>query len=162
MTGTEFKRRIVIGVGIYASEFMLMRAAVRRMRLVQVVLLVSIALYAAAGERLARTVTHDPANALFHALSLISISLVGATVVMRRTLVFPAEAVLKERPDDNVAVARWRAGYTLLYLLCEALGLFGFVLRVLGFTLANVWGFYLGGFLLLLLYSPRTPRAEVK
>jgi hypothetical protein len=82
--------------------------------------------------------------------------------VMRRTLVFPAEAVLKERPDDNVAVARWRAGYTLLYLLCEALGLFGFVLRVLGFTLANVWGFYLGGFLLLLLYSPRTPRAEVK
>jgi hypothetical protein len=33
---------------------------------------------------------------------------------------------------------------------------------VLGFTLANVWGFYLGGFLLLLLYSPRTPPAEVK
>jgi hypothetical protein len=29
-----------------------------------------------------------------------------------------------------------------------------------GFTLGNVWGFYLGGFLLLLLYSPRAPRAE--
>jgi hypothetical protein len=140
---------------------MLMRAAIRLVRQVQIALLVSIALYAAMGERLTRIVTHDPANALFHALSLISISLVGATVVMRRTLVFPAEAVLKERPDDSVAVARWRAGYILLYTLCEALGLFGLVLRVFGFTLANVWGFYLGGFLLLLLYSPRTPRAEV-
>jgi hypothetical protein len=139
-----------------------MKAAVRLVRQVQIALLVSIALYAAAGERLARTVTHDPANALFHALSLISISLVGATVVMRRTLVFPAEAALKERPDDSVALARWRAGYILLYALCEALGLFGFVLRALGFTLANVWGFYVGGFLLLLLYSPRTPRAEVR
>ena len=41
-------------------------------------------------------------------------------------------------------------------------GLFGLLLRVDGFTLANVCGFYLGGFLLLLLYSPRAPRAEFR
>jgi hypothetical protein len=157
MTGIEFWRRIALG-----EQPMIMRAAVRLMRQVQIALLVSIVLYVVAGERLARTVTHDPANALFHALSLISISLVGTTLVVRRTLVFPAEAVLKERPDDSVAAARWRAGYIFLFALCETLGLFGFVLRSLGFTLANVWGFYLGGFLLLLLYSPRTPRAKVK
>jgi hypothetical protein len=29
-----------------------------------------------------------------------------------------------------------------------------------GFALGHVWGFYLGGFLLLLLYSPRAPRPE--
>jgi hypothetical protein len=132
--------------------------AVRLVRQVQIALLVSIALCAVAGEMLARKLAHDPANALFHALSCISISLVGAKVVIRRTLVLPSEASLEERSDDTVAVARWRTGYLFLYALCDLLGVFGLVLRMAGFTLANVWGFYLGGFLLLLLYSPRAPR----
>jgi hypothetical protein len=132
--------------------------AVRLVRQAQIAMLVSIALYAVAGEMLAGKLTHDPANTLFHALSFISISLVGATVVVRRTLVMPSEALLKERSDDSLAVARWRTGYLFLFALCEVLGVFGLILRMAGFTLANVWGFYLGGFLLLLLYSPRTPR----
>jgi hypothetical protein len=135
-----------------------MGSAVRLVRQVQIAMLVSIALYAVAGEMFAGKLAHDPANALFHALSLISISLVGATMVIRRTLVLPSEALLKERPDDIVAVARWRTGYLFLYALCEVLGVFGLILRMAGFTLGNVWGFYLGGFLLLLLYSPRAPR----
>jgi hypothetical protein len=65
--------------------------------------------------------------------------------------------LLKLRPDDALAVARWRTGYIFLYALCEVLGLFGFALRMDGFTLSNVWGFYLGAFLLLMLYSPRPP-----
>ncbi|MGD0522930.1 MAG: hypothetical protein ABSA48_16870, partial [Terracidiphilus sp.] len=85
-----------------------MRAAVRLVRQVQFAMLVSIALYAVAGEMIARTLTRNPANTLFHALSFISISVVGATVVVRRTLVLPSEAALKERSDDRVAVARWR------------------------------------------------------
>ena len=109
---------------------------------------------------LAGRLAHDPANALFHALSFISISIVGATVVIRRTLVLPSEGLLKERSADSVAVARWRTGYLFLYALCELLGVFGLILRMSGFTLGNVWGFYLGGFVLLLLYSPRAPRAE--
>ncbi len=137
-----------------------MGSALRLVRQVQIAMLVTIALYAVAGEMLSGKLTHDPANALFHALSFISISLVGATVVVRRTLILPSEGLLKERSDDTVAVARWRTGYLFLYALCEVLGLFGLVLRMSGFTLGNVWGFYLGGFLLLLLYSPRAPRAE--
>jgi len=137
-----------------------MGPAVRLVRQVQIALLVSIALYAAAGERLARTVAHNPTNTLFHALSFISISLVGATVVVRRTLVSPSEALLQESSGDSVALTRWRTGYLFLYALCELLGVFGLILRMSGFTLANVWGFYLGGFLLLLLYFPRAPRPE--
>jgi hypothetical protein len=139
---------------------MVIGPAVRLVRQVQIAMLVSIALYAVAGEMLAGKLAHDPANALFHALSFISISIVGATVVIRRTLVLPSEGLLKERSDDSVAVARWRTGYLFLYTLCELLGVFGLILRMSGFTLGNVWGFYLGGFVLLLLYSPRAPRAE--
>jgi hypothetical protein len=134
--------------------------AVRLVRQFQIAMLVSIALYAVAGEMLAGKLAHDPANALFHALSFISISIVGATVVIRRTLVLPSEGLLKERSDDSVAVARWRTGYLFLYALCELLGVFGLILRMSSFTLGNVWGFYLGGLVLLLLYSPRAPRAE--
>lgn len=142
---------------------MAMGPAVRLVRQIQVAMLASIVLYAVAGEMLTSRLIRDPAsrdptNTLFHALSFISISLVGATVVVRRTLVLPSEAALKERSDDKLAVARWRAGYLFLYALCEVLGLFGLILRMVGFTLGNVWGFYLGGFLLLLLYSPRAPR----
>src|SRR5271154_3344219 len=108
---------------------MTMGPAVRVVRQVQIAMLVSIALYAVAGEMLARRLIHgpatrDPMNTLFHALSFISISLVGATVVVRRTLVLPSEARLRERSDDNVTVARWRTGYLFLYALCELLGVF--------------------------------------
>jgi hypothetical protein len=141
---------------------MAIASVVRLVRQIQIAMLVSIALYAVAGERLTTALSRSPANTLFHALSFISVSLVGATVVVRRTLILPSEASLKKTPDDQLAVARWRTGYLFLYAMCEALGLFGLILRTAGFTLANVWGFYLGGFLLLLLYSPRAPRAEFR
>jgi hypothetical protein len=139
-----------------------MGPALRLVRQIQISMLVSIALYAVAGEMLSRTMHLAPASTLFHAFSLISISLVGATVVVRRTLVLPSEAVLKERSDDTLAASRWKTGNIVLYALCDLLALFGLVLRLAGFTLANVWGFYLGGLLLLLLYSPRTPRPQYK
>jgi hypothetical protein len=115
----------------------------------------------AAGEMLKLKVAGNPADALFHALSFISISLVGATVVVRRTLVLPSEALLL-RSEDSVTVKRWQTGHLLLYALCEVLGLFGLILRIDGFTLGNVWGFYLGAFLLLLLYSPRPPHLDFR
>jgi hypothetical protein len=130
------------------------------MRLIQISMLVSIVFYAVVGEMVSRSMHPTPANTLFHAFSLISISLVGATVVVRRTLILPSEAALVENSDNRLAMSRWRTGYIMLYALCEALGLFGLVLRLAGFRLTQVWGFYLGGILLLLLYSPRAPRAE--
>jgi hypothetical protein len=149
---------------VMESAVRVMESAVRLVRQVQITLLVTIALCVVAGEMTARAPAHYRSNTLFHALSLISISLVGATVVVRRTLILPSEILLKERLDDSVAddslsMSRWRTGYLFLYALCELLGLFGLGLRLAGFPLANVWGFYLGGFLLLLLYSPRAPHA---
>jgi hypothetical protein len=120
-------------------------------------MLVSVALYVLVGE----LVGHRGAanNGLFYGMSLASISTLGAALVVRRTLVLPAEALLGKKPDDPLVQSRWKTGYIFLYALCEALALFGLILRVAGFALAQVWGFYLGGFLLLLLFSPRAPRS---
>lgn len=137
-----------------------MASAVRLVRLVQVALLVSIVLYVAVGEFVRHPAA--PNNTLFYALSLASISTLGVTLVVRKTLVLPSEALLREKPGDALTSARWKNGYIFLYALCEVLPLFGLILRMAGFTLAHVWGFYLGGFLLLLLFSPRAPRPEFR
>ncbi len=138
-----------------------MGPAIRLVRQVRVAMLVSVALYAVVGETLGRTLVRNPAHALFHVISLISIILVGAMVVLRRTLLVPAEAALQESSDDRATVGRWRTGYLFLYALCDVLGLFGLILRMDGFAFTRIWGFYLSGFLLLWVYSPRTPRPKI-
>jgi hypothetical protein len=130
-----------------------MEAALRLVRLVQIAMLVSVVLIGAVGELVGRSA--DANDTLFYTLTLVSISTLGAAFVVRRTLVLPAEALLQTKPQDALLQARWKAAYVFLYALCEALALFGLILRLTGFGLAHVWGFYLGGFLLLILFSPR-------
>ncbi len=144
---------------------MFMGPAFRLVRLVQIAMLMSIVLYVAVGEFIVRTpAAHMGAakNGLFYAFSLASISTLGAALVVRRTLVLPAENLLREKPENPGIVSRWRTGYILLYVLCEALAVFGLVLRIAGFALGHVWGFYLGALLLLLLFSPRTRPAPLR
>jgi hypothetical protein len=122
-------------------------------RLIQIAMLGSMVMFTVVGELVHGSAS--PNNTLFYALSLASISTLGAAVVLRRTLVSPCEMALREKPDDAVLLARWKAGYILLYALCETLVLFGLILRISGFALVHVWGFYAGGFLLAILFSPR-------
>jgi hypothetical protein len=136
-----------------------MESALRLLRIVQIAMLASIALYVFVGEAAARRAV-APNITMSYAISFVSISIVGVIFVVRRTLILPAEVQLRTKPDDGVLLARWRTGYICTYALCEALALSGLVLRVLGFTLAQVWPYYLGGFALLLLCWPRRPRAE--
>lgn len=123
-------------------------------------MLVSIVLYVVIGEKVA---LHPPAPnlTLFYAISFVSISTVGAIFVVRRTLVMQSEGILRDRPDDAASLARWKAGHIVTFALCETLALFGLVLRLMGFGLSQVWPFYLGGFVLMLFFAPRTPQAEI-
>ena len=122
-------------------------------------MLLSIAAYVFVGESVGRVLAPNPT--LFYALSFLSISTVGSILVVRRTLVFQSETLLREDPDDLVTLARWRAGYIVTYALCEVLALFGLVLRMLGFSLAQVWPYYISGFVLMLFLGPKLPRAEL-
>ena len=129
-----------------------MGPSVRLVRLIQIAMLVSIALFAAVGEFVGGSSAAN--STLFYALSLVSISMLGVALVVRRTLVAPCEALLREKSNDAQLLARWKAGYLFLYALCEVLAVFGLILRISGYDLAHVWGFYGGGFLLMVLFSP--------
>lgn len=135
-----------------------MKAVLRKIRLIQIALLASVALYVVIGERATRQIT--PKATFYYAVSFASISLVGGILVVRRTLVLQSEIQLLKQPDDSMILARLKSGYIVTYALCEALALFGLVLRILGFPLSNVWAFYFGSFALLLLFSPRVPRPQ--
>lgn len=137
-----------------------METALRTIRILQIAMLISIALYVWIGERVAENVAR--ANpAFYYAVSLVSISVVGVIFVVRRVMLSRFEAQLSIQPNDNALLTRWRAGYIVIYALCESVALFGFVLRFLGFPLARIWIFYLSGFALMLMFGPRQPKAEL-
>jgi hypothetical protein len=133
-----------------------MGPAVKTVRLIQIAMLVSVGIYAVVGEVAGRHLNTDAT--IIYAISFASISVVGAILVVRKTMVLQSEAELKQKPDDPVILARWKTGYFVTYALCEALALFGLVLRMLGFSLNQVWPYYAGSFVLLLLFWPRSPQ----
>jgi hypothetical protein len=135
-----------------------MGAALRVVRLIQVAMLVSVGIYAVVGEVLGTRLTANANTA--YAISVASISLVGAILVVRKTMVLQSEAELRGKPGDPAMLVRWKNGYIVTYVLCEALGLFGLVLRMMGFTLTQVWPYYVGSIVLLLLFWPRMPQAQ--
>ena len=48
----------------------------------------------------------------------------GAILVVRKTMVLQSEAELRGKPGDAAILLRWKNGYIVTYVLCEALGLF--------------------------------------
>jgi hypothetical protein len=135
-----------------------MAASLRIVRLLQIAMLLAIALYVVVGELVAHRAT--PNLTLFYALSFLSVSTVGAILVVRRTLVAQSEQQLIKNPADAIALGRWRTGYIVTYALCEALALVGLVLRLVGFGMTQVWPYYLGGFALLAMFVARPQRPE--
>ncbi len=122
----------------------------------RIALLVSIALYVFVGERLATPGAPD--RNLYFAITLVAITIVGMIFAVWRLFVLRSAAILADQPDNAAALKRWRTGYIFTYGLCETLALFGFVLCFMGFTLSEVAPFYVVGFVLVLLFSPRRIR----
>ena len=100
---------------------------------------------------MSRGVDSDYFSYLF---ATLSVAIVGAIFVVRRTLVLRAAESLTTRPEDSLSLNHWRTGYLATYALCEALALFGLVLRLRGGPLQRVVTYYLGGFVLLLFFRP--------
>ena len=136
-----------------------MARSLKTLRTVQWAMLVSILLYVAVGEVLGPRLRHvDPA--LSYMFSTLAVGIVGTIFVVRRTLVLRAAATLATQPDDNLSLNQWRTGYVATYALCEALALFGLVLRFRGSELQQSLLFYIGGFVLLFFFRPRQPESE--
>ncbi len=132
-----------------------MNTSLRLLRIVWAALLVSIILYIAIGERVARRSVIDPV--VFRAIAVVAVVTVAMIFIVRRVVVLRALAKLAGSPEDAPALLRWRGGYIATFALCEAVALYGFVLRMQGFTLSQVAPFYISGVVLMLYFGPRRP-----
>jgi hypothetical protein len=137
-----------------------MSNTLKTLRTLQWAMLGSVLLYAVVGELIAsRTVRID--QTLSYVLSSLAVGVVGTIFVVRRTLVLPAALSLAVRPEDALTLNHWKTGYLATYALCDALAVFGLVLRIRGSAVQQSALFYIGGFALLLFFRPRSPANAV-
>jgi hypothetical protein len=130
--------------------------ALKTLRAVQWSLLGSILLFAVLSEVFGRSRRAvDPS--LTYIFTTMGVALVGVIFVVRRTLVQQAAESLATRPEDTLSLNHWRTGYLATYALCEALALFGVVLRLAGGNLRQSVPYFFGGFVLLFFFRPRPP-----
>jgi hypothetical protein len=116
----------------------------------------SILLYAVVGEVLGSSA--QAANpSLSYVFTTAGVAIVGVIFVVRRTLVLRSAESLASHPDDSLTLNHWKSGYIATYALCEALALFGLVLRFTGCRFEQSLPFYIGGFVLLFFFGPRQP-----
>ena len=105
--------------------------------------------------------TAKPNPVLLRGLGFLAVVDVIVVFVMRRVLVFPAEAVLQNQPQDAKALARWKAGYIVTYALSMSIALYGLVLHFFGFPLGRVVPLLLASFALFVFLGPKALASEV-
>lgn len=136
-----------------------MSKALATLRLMQWSMLASVLLYVLVGQVAPATARIlDPS--VSYLFATLGVAVVGIIFVVRRTLVFRAAASLAFHPEDILSLNQWRTGYIVTYALCEALALFGLIMRFLGGNLQASGPYYLGGFILLFFFRPQQPEAE--
>ena len=133
-----------------------MSNALKILRVTQWAMLLSIVLYAVIGELVGSHWGQVDA-ALSYIFSTLSVGIVGTIFVVRRTLVQRAASSLASHPDDMLSLNHWKTGYFATYALCEALALFGLILRFRGSPMQQSMLFYVGGFVLLFFFRPNAP-----
>ncbi len=126
------------------------------LRIIHAALLFSCLLYVPIGEVVASKEPRD-VRFLFIGLAIGGLSTLTLAMRLRPRLVGSAEETLRHNPDDAAALARWQTAQIVLYGMCEAVALYGLVLRMLGTPLIQVLPFYGGAVLLMLMWMPRRP-----
>jgi len=131
----------------------------RTLRVLQIVFLGSIILYAGLGEVLNGAEDGSIDQLLRNVITFVAGSSVVFLAVLRRNLLASANDRLRTNPDDTEAIQKWYAGNFVTLVFGETISLFGLVLRFLGAELAYAGVFYAAGAVVIIILSPRKPGA---
>jgi len=131
------------------------QAMVRTARIFHALLLVSMLVFAFVGEKAGPAEPREPEPSILpQAFALVSVLILGMAFFVRARMMRPAEEALRQRADDGQALMRWWRGNIFSFVMCEAVALYGFALRMLGGTLVGSAPFYAGAILLMLVWTP--------
>jgi hypothetical protein len=134
-----------------------MEPAIRFLRVVQCALLFSLIVVVSVPEFLQVRPAETPPRMAFYLIISLCVWMTVGMFFLRRKIVSKAERRMLVNPEDKAALNSWKAGHLIALACCEALALYGLVLRFLGFKLGQVVMFYLVGVGLMLYMTPRPP-----
>jgi hypothetical protein len=132
-----------------------MEATLRQLRIIWIALFAAIFVYGGAASRAAVRQAPDPM--VFHAIVGLAVLEVLALFVLRRKYVLQAAPLLSNEGEKATAIARWRTGHIIVWSLSLSVGLYGVVLRFIGFDFRQVSIFFIAGIALMLFLVPRRP-----
>lgn len=128
--------------------------ALRNLRMLHGVFLLTIVLYAAALTQIP-AVSHDPQRILLYVFALVAVSDVLLAFVLRAQLVAAPAHVLLTNPEDANALRKWRSGNLISFVLAETLALLGVLLKFLGFGWNVAAVYFAAAIVLLMLFTPK-------
>jgi hypothetical protein len=130
-----------------------MKAARKFIQTVRFILLGAIVMYGLLVLRLPSSATPNPI--VLRVLTVVAGAIVVLLIVMRRIQVLTAEAILEKQPQDAKALARWRQGHLVTYILSLSIALYGLVLHFFGFSISQIAPFFIAGTALILFLGPK-------
>jgi hypothetical protein len=133
-----------------------MEATLKKLRIIQIALIAWLAFLIYLAEHI-----HSSSAALkpavLWAIVALGIYLMIMILSYRVRRLSPALEKLRHQPSDAAALKKWELWSITILVLSQSLGLYGMCLRVLGASFSQALGFYAGGIILLLLFTPRRP-----
>lgn len=129
---------------------------VQSLRITQSAMVVTVFILALLGEFVLHPSSH-PLGTAAYVIVAISAPLLALAYGIRNSMVPPIEETLRRTPADMVALMRWRSYLTLSLMLCEGVGLLGFVLRLLGGPPILAFAMYAISVAYLFILAPKKP-----
>ncbi len=137
-----------------------MKSSLRMLRTVHLAMLAALVMYVYLPEWLHPHSAATLNRVFFNAIAILAMTEAVIIFVIRRKFILRSEVTLAQDSENKPTLARWRFGYVLVFMFCLAVGLHGFVLRFIGFTLQQVIPFYLSSIALMLYNFPRDPSGK--
>jgi len=130
------------------------RTALRTAQIIHIAFLAAIPLYVVVGEFAGPSEPRE-LGMLYTVFLVLAVSMLAPAALVRQKMVRAAEEELRLRPDELPLLGRWLAGNIVSFALCEAVAIYGLLLRILGGTLVQAAPFFAAGFLFLIFFTPR-------
>ena len=130
-------------------------SSLRQLRIIHTAMLLSIVFYAFMSLRAPSRPAPPPM--VLYGVGAVCVADLGVILVLRSKLQPHARPISSTEPDPKILIANWRRACIVIWAFCEAIALFGLVLRYMGVPMREAALFFVAGFLLMLLFAPRRP-----
>ena len=134
-----------------------MQTSLRLMRFMRIFMVAALVVIILLPEWVHPHPDHPAPKVFFFAITGLACVDVAIAFFMHRMMLRRATPVLAANPEDKAGLNQLRTAYVMAFAFAIAIGLFGLVLRFIGFSLGQVAPFYVAGIGLLLYFNPRAP-----